>query len=527
MNSTSEYFSSLRSAHKTPPARAVKRGALAYYRVSTIDQLENFSIETQKKRCRQFCEQKGFSIIAEFEEAASAKTAVRPELQKMLALCRARHKDIGAVVVYVVSRFSRDSADFQVLRLALSKQNIKLLFADQNFDDSPTGRFSETMASAQAQLENEQKSELTKQGMVTALGSGKWVHKAPIGYVNGDIPGGLALDPLRAPLVKRAFELYASGQHTKIAVLAIVTTEGLRMPKTGKTLSAQSFDKMLRRPSYAGWIAANSWGIIQRGLWEPIISEELFERAQVVISGKCRNGSQSKSLHSEDFPLRVFVRCAVCGKGLTGSFATGRQGKRYAHYFCRTPRCRAVKFRRDDLHRLFYELLYGFTPQEAFMPLFHELLVRAWREKNREREESTVRAQKKLQELDAEKSRLLKLVIDEIISPADYKDQEQRVGTERRALQNQVLLVSVTETELDALVEFAEWLLGRVAGIWASATLANKHRLQATLFPDGITVSQEGFGPAHHPLFFEGCGRVAEREASLASPGGFEPPLPP
>ena len=107
------------------------------------------------------------------------------------------------------------------------------------------------------------------------------------------------------------------------------------------------------------------------------------------------------------------------------------------------------------------------------------------------------------------------------------ESQAELVGTAIKDLENQTLPVSVTEAELASLVEFAEWMMLRVAGIWNSATISNKLRLQRTLFPNGLEVSNEGFGTASEPLFFAGWDAEVEAKTSLASPGGFEPPLPP
>jgi hypothetical protein len=82
----------------------------------------------------------------------------------------------------------------------------------------------------------------------------------------------------------------------------------------------------------------------------------------------------------------------------------------------------------------------------------------------------------------------------------DYQD----VRRELHGLGNQILPVSVTEAEIASLVEFAEWMMLRIAGIWNSATITNKLRLQHTLFPKGLEVSSEGFGTASEPLFFAG-----------------------
>jgi hypothetical protein len=53
--------------------------------------------------------------------------------------------------------------------------------------------------------------------MKAALALGRWVFLAPIGYLIAPRAMGKSLmsDPERAPLVRRAFEEYATGRFTK------------------------------------------------------------------------------------------------------------------------------------------------------------------------------------------------------------------------------------------------------------------------------------------------------------------------
>ena len=63
--------------------------ALIYCRVSTKEQVANLSLSTQRRACRDYCKRQGFGIAGEFiEEGESAKTADRPELQRLLCFCR-------------------------------------------------------------------------------------------------------------------------------------------------------------------------------------------------------------------------------------------------------------------------------------------------------------------------------------------------------------------------------------------------------------------------------------------------------
>jgi hypothetical protein len=113
------------------------------------------------------------------------------------------------------------------------------------------------------------------------------------------------------------------------------------------------------------------------------------------------------------------------------------------------------------------------------------------------------------------------------ISKEDFDGAMVGLGTELAQVDAELPSQDVTETELSSLLDFTEWLLPRIGGVWSSATAPNKQRLQAALFPDGLTASKEGLGTAKTPLFFMACLESLESETSLASPEGFEPSLPP
>ena len=67
----------------------------------------------------------------------------------------------------------------------------------------------------------------------------------------------------------------------------------------------------------------------------------MFYRVQSGLSGRMPSTAPRQRTHP-DFPLRAFVRCESCGRGLAGSWSKGRS-EYYAYYHCR-PGCRAVPF---------------------------------------------------------------------------------------------------------------------------------------------------------------------------------------
>jgi hypothetical protein len=161
--------------------------------------------------------------------------------------------------------------------------------------------------------------------MKAALELGRWVFLAPIGDLNAPRSMGNSLvhDPERAPLVRRAFQDYATGQYTKEQLLKRARMWGLTN-RRGKQLTSQAIGMLLRNQLYAGIVDVPEYGVRNnRGDFEPLISEDLFYKAQAVLSGRLPSTAPRKRAHP-DSPLRGFVRCETCGRGLTGSWSKGR-----------------------------------------------------------------------------------------------------------------------------------------------------------------------------------------------------------
>jgi hypothetical protein len=78
-----------------------------------------------------------------------------------------------------------------------------------------------------------------------------------------------------------------------------------------------------------------------------------------------------------NFPLRAFVRCESCGRGLTGNWSKGRS-EYYAYYHCR-PGCRAVNVTKAKLEGLFADELALLQPSPGYMRLLKESVLQIWK----------------------------------------------------------------------------------------------------------------------------------------------------
>jgi DNA invertase Pin-like site-specific DNA recombinase len=249
-------------------------GAVIYVRVSTKEQTENLSLPTQLYTCEEYCRRQGYEILERFhEEGESAKSTDRSQLQNLLTYCRLNKGRVHFVVVFNLTRFARDKYDHFALRSHLQSLGISLRSATEPIDDTSPGKLMESVLAAFAQFDNDVRSDRMRAGMKVALELGRWVFLAPIGYLNAPRRSGKSLveDPERGPIVRRAFEDFATGCFTKKEVLAEITRLGLRT-RRGLKVSPQAFDVMLENRLYIGILDVPDYGVRgKRGDFEPLI----------------------------------------------------------------------------------------------------------------------------------------------------------------------------------------------------------------------------------------------------------------
>ena len=171
-------------------------GAVIYVRVSTKEQTENLSLPTRLRAREEYYRREGYEILEQFrEEGESAKTADRPQLQRLLKYCRTHKGKVHFVVVFNLTRFAREKYDHFALRSHLKSLGISLRSATEPIDDTSTGKLMEGVLASFAQFDNDVRSDRTRAGMKVALELGRWTFLAPIGYINVPRTYGKSLIP--------------------------------------------------------------------------------------------------------------------------------------------------------------------------------------------------------------------------------------------------------------------------------------------------------------------------------------------
>jgi site-specific DNA recombinase len=499
--------------------------AIIYCRVSSQEQVSNLSLPTQEKYCREYCQRQGFTVDQVFvERGESAKTVERPVFREMLAYCR-KHKDTtDAVVVYALTRFSRNSTDHYAIGAHLRGLGISLRSVTEPIDDSPAGRFMEGILAAMSQFDNEQRAERTRVGLRASAQMGRWVFKRPLGYLNsprGKSGPSLAVDTERAPLIRKAFELCAEGR-PEHEIRGTITAMGLRS-ESGNTISKQFLAKILRNPIYAGWISYKPLGERYKGDFQPVVTQELFNDVQRRLSGNPTNGI-ARRRGQQDFPLRRFVQCARCGKPVTGGWARGRWGNRYAYYYCRE-KCSRVIARKAKLEDQFVELLRHLVPSPEWVELLKQTILSIWHEELGQVSDVRETIQKHETQIRAKLRRLDEAFIHEAsIDRITYEDQRDKLREELTLAELELSETRIEQFDIESALAKAVRVLNNASALWIDASLEDRLRLQEVLFPQGLVWDGTGFQTPATCLSFYQLAPVDEAGSAPSPLDGVQTP---
>src|ERR1700754_4967572 len=85
------------------------KNCVIYTRVSSLGQLDNTSLETQRKGCMEYAARHGLTILKSFGQTnESASSDDRTEFKAMIDFVKKSKERVSKIVVYSLDRFSRN-----------------------------------------------------------------------------------------------------------------------------------------------------------------------------------------------------------------------------------------------------------------------------------------------------------------------------------------------------------------------------------------------------------------------------------
>ncbi len=315
--------------------------AVAYIRVSSVEQIDGHSLDAQERLFRELCANKGWEAISVYrDEGKSAHNdaiAKRPAFKDLLE--DARKGLFDTVVVHTLDRWSRNLRVTIETLSTLARYQVGLISITENIDwSNPEGRLFTQMLGAFSEYYSGALANHVRKGQSQRAREGLHTGGIPFGYEscwrkdNGtrvlvcseEHPGGLHVQTGEGKVVARLFEWYSSG----IARLADLATwlndSGFRTRNMHRTLEGPQDEKakpryfttssvrtILHNPFYSGFVKHNDEQF--PGLHESLISKSTFDRVQLLMR---KNSGRSETLNprpERQYLLKGLIRCAYCG----------------------------------------------------------------------------------------------------------------------------------------------------------------------------------------------------------------------
>ncbi len=106
-----------------------------YCRVSSKEQVEGTSLESQQVACQEHARRNGIEITRVFvERGESAKFADRTQLLELLEFCSHPENAVRVLLVWKIDRLARNVGDHFNIKANLLKQNVRVVSVTEPID---------------------------------------------------------------------------------------------------------------------------------------------------------------------------------------------------------------------------------------------------------------------------------------------------------------------------------------------------------------------------------------------------------
>lgn len=329
---------------------------IGYARISTEEQ-SNFSIDNQIEAIEDYCNKNNWELVDIFiDDGQSAKSFDRISWRKLETYLAKSYQEIDYLVVYKFDRFSRNLPEaLDVINKLEQKQQIRVMSICEPIALPPTSPFYfqlRTQLLLHAHVEREIIRERTMSGIQKAKRSGRFLGIAPLGYKNGRDERNkpiLTVDVDKSEVVLNMFKMAQNG-FSEADIKRFAASKGVRIRQKG------GVKRIIGNVVYCGKVYINSKvkSDIQYfpGIHEPLITQELFDKANAVLYTKESNRRDT----NDECYLKGILRCDYCNNFLTVGNSKGRS-KYYWYYVC--SHCKK-NYNVDKAHKIFDSILQSF-----------------------------------------------------------------------------------------------------------------------------------------------------------------------
>ena len=362
------------------------------------------------------------------QDFKTAKEPGRIKFAEMLSLLEKGKAD--GIIAWHPDRLARNSVDGGRIIHFVDRGLIRSLkFPTFWFEPTPQGLFMLNIAFGQSKYFVDNLRENVKRGLRQKIRNGVWPGWAPVGYLNNPKTRGVDSDPEKSRLVKKVFELYATGNYPLHSLANWCVKHNLKGNKNNK-ISISSLQKILQNIFYIGLMKFK--GEVFEGTHEPLISKKLFDSCQEVMAKR----GKKKDIRKHHFAFLGLLKCASCGCAITAEI---QKGHHYYHCTKKKGPCQEKHFLREEA---LTEQIKSFLQKVSLSSQDTErVLVELQKDEGRAKEEAKTTVQNLKTELtgiEAKLEKLLDAYLGEVISADDYKARKENLVTKKVGLSEQI-----------------------------------------------------------------------------------------
>ena len=332
-----------------------------YTRVSTFMQIDGYSLDAQKSRMKAFCDFNDYEIAGEYEDAGKSGKTIegRVAFNQMMEDIKTGKDEVSFVLVFKMSRFGRNAADVLASLQVMQDFGVNLICVEDGIDSSKdAGKLMISVLSAVAEIERENIRIQTMEGRMQKAREGKWNGGfAPYGYKL--VAGKLEINEEETEAIRVIFDQYVNTDMGSNGIAKYLENHGIHkiQRQNGKNplFDAALIRRIIQNPVYCGKIAygrrktekvhgtRSDYHLVEQdnyllvdGIHEAIISEEVWEQAQIKVVVQAKKYEKVNSVKGEKIHLLSgMLKCPVCGAGMYGnkSIKSRKDGTRYRDYF--------------------------------------------------------------------------------------------------------------------------------------------------------------------------------------------------
>ena len=375
------------------------------------------------------------------EGISGISTKSRISFQRMIEDAKAGRFDL--IITKEISRFARNTVDSISYTRDLLRNGVAVIFENDGINTiEEDSEFRLTIMAGVAQDELRKLSSRVRFGHKQSIRQG---HVLGTDNMYGYHKSGakLTVDERTAPLVRKIFELYASGNHSLREVARLVGQEGLRN-RNGGELSTRTLRNILSNPKYKGYYVGGKVEIVdmftkkQKFLPEDkwvtfkddgsripaLVSEELWEKANAVLSARSEHVKARQGKMNMQNLFTGVIRCGACGGVYYKKENILRDGVRRTRWSCSTKlkggraACDSPDVYEEDLIEVIRALLLSDELDIERAAGQYEALLQ---EQRRDGEAEAQRAElnREIEKLSKQKTRLVQMNLDGAITDAE------------------------------------------------------------------------------------------------------------